>query len=49
MAYTARLAITGNHQIYLPVEIQKILEGSEKISPRRRLYDTGGRIQILGG
>ena len=36
--YTARLAITGNRQIYLPVEIQKMLEGSGKI-----------RIQILGG
>ncbi len=36
--YTARLAITGNRQIYLPAEIQKMLEGSGKI-----------RIQILGG
>jgi len=36
--YTARLAITGNRQIYLPFEIQKMLEGSGKI-----------RIQILGG
>ncbi len=37
-SYTARLPITGNNQIYLPVEIQKMLEGSGKI-----------RIQILGG
>jgi len=29
--YTARLAITGNRQIHLPVEIQKMLEGSRKI------------------
>jgi len=29
--YTGRLAITGTHQIYLPVEIQKMLEGSNKI------------------
>jgi len=36
--YTARLAITGNRQVYLPVEIQKMHEGSGKI-----------RIQILGG
>ncbi len=37
-SYTSRLAITGSPQIYLPVEIQKMLEGSGKI-----------RIQILGG
>jgi len=37
-AYTGRLAITGNHQLYLPVKIQKMLEGAGKI-----------RIQILGG
>ena len=37
-SYLGRLAITGNRQIYLPVEIQKMLEGSGKI-----------RIQILGG
>ena len=37
-SYTGRLPITGNQQIYLPVEIQKMLEGSGKI-----------RIQILGG
>ena len=36
--YTGRLPITGNRQICLPVEIQKMLEGSGKI-----------RIQILGG
>ena len=36
--YTARSAIKGNRQIYLPAEIQKMLEGSGKI-----------RIQILGG
>ncbi|MGD9161967.1 MAG: hypothetical protein PVG39_26385 [Desulfobacteraceae bacterium] len=36
--YTARLAITGTNQIYVPVEIQKMLKDSEKI-----------RIQILGG
>lgn len=33
-----RLAITGNHQLYLPVENQEMLKGSGKI-----------RIQILGG
>ena len=37
-SYTGRLPITGNQQIYLPVEIQKMLEGSGNI-----------RIQILGG
>jgi len=37
-SYTGRLAITGTQQIYLPVEIQKMLEGSGNI-----------RIQILGG
>ena len=36
--YTGRLAITGTHQIYLPTEIQKMLDGSGRI-----------RIQILGG
>ena len=36
--YTARLAITGNRQIYLPGEIQKMLEGSGKIFPSRRPY-----------
>lgn len=36
--YTARAPITGTNQIYVPVEIQKMLEGSGKI-----------RIQILGG
>ena len=35
-SYIGRLAITGTHQIYLPTEIQKMLEGSGRI-----------RIQIL--
>ncbi len=26
--YTGRLSISGNRQLYLPVEIQKLLEGS---------------------
>jgi hypothetical protein len=34
--YTARLAITGNRQLYLPVEIQKMLQGAGRI-----------RIQLL--
>ena len=34
--YTGRLAITGNNQLYLPTEIQKMLEGSGRI-----------RIQLL--
>ncbi|MEE8423003.1 MAG: hypothetical protein V3S49_00525 [Thermodesulfobacteriota bacterium] len=34
--YTGRLAITGNHQVYLPIEIQKMLEGAGRI-----------RIQLL--
>ena len=34
--YTGRLAITGNHQLYLPIEIQKMLEGAGRI-----------RIQLL--
>ena len=29
--YTARLAITGTHQLYLPTEIQKMLEGAGRI------------------
>ena len=29
--YTARLAITGNRQLYLPTEIQKMLEGARRI------------------
>ena len=37
-AYTGRLAITGNHQLYLPTEIQGLLKESARI-----------RIQILGG
>jgi len=37
-SYTGRLAITGNHQIYLPTEIQQMLKESGKV-----------RIQILGG
>jgi len=37
-SYTGRLAITGNHQIYLPTEIQEMLKESGRI-----------RIQILGG
>jgi len=37
-SYTGRLPITGNQQIYLPVEIQQMLHGSGRI-----------RIQILGG
>lgn len=35
-SYTGRLAITGNNQIYLPTEIQKMLEGAGRI-----------RIQLL--
>ncbi|MFQ5493722.1 MAG: hypothetical protein ACE5DX_06220 [Candidatus Dojkabacteria bacterium] len=35
-SYTGRLAITGTHQIYLPVEIQQMLKGSGNI-----------RIQVL--
>ena len=37
-SYTGRLSITGNQQIYLPTEIQKMLKESGRI-----------RIQILGG
>ena len=37
-SYLGRLAITGTHQIYIPTEIQQMLEESGKI-----------RIQILGG
>ena len=37
-SYLGRLAITGNHQIYLPTEIQQLLKESGRI-----------RIQILGG
>jgi len=35
--YINRLSITGTHQIYVPTEIQKMLEGSGKI-----------RIRVLG-
>ena len=37
-SFTGRLPITGNQQIYLPIEKQKMLKDSKKI-----------RIQILGG
>ena len=37
-AYSGRLSITGNHQVYLPTEIQDLLKESGRI-----------RIQILGG
>ena len=37
-SFTGRLSVTGNQQIYLSVEIQKMLKDSKKI-----------RIQILGG
>jgi len=33
-SYTGRLAITGTHQIYLPVEIQQMLKESRKIRIR---------------
>ena len=33
-AYTGRLAITGSRQLYLPVEIQKMLQGSGRIRIR---------------
>ena len=35
-SYTGRLAITGTNQLYLPVEIQKMLSGAGRI-----------RIQLL--
>jgi len=30
-SYTGRLAITGTRQLYLPVEIQKMLHGARRI------------------
>ena len=33
-SYSGRLAITGTNQIYLPVEIQKMLQGSGRIRIR---------------
>ena len=33
-SYTGRVAITGTHQIYLPVEIQQMLKDSGKIRIR---------------
>jgi len=33
-AYSGRLAITGTNQLYLPVEIQKMLKGSGQIRIR---------------
>ena len=33
-SYSGRLAITGTHQFYLPVEIQKMLQGSGRIRIR---------------
>ncbi len=30
-SYTSRLAITGTNQIYLPIEIQQMLEGAGRI------------------
>jgi len=33
-SFIGRLAITGNHQIYLPVEIQQLMKGAGKIRIR---------------
>jgi hypothetical protein len=33
-SYSGRLAITGTHQLYLPVEIQQMLQGSGRIRIR---------------
>ncbi len=33
-SYQGRLAITGSRQLYLPVEVQKMLEGSGRIRIR---------------
>jgi len=33
-SYSGRLAITGTNQLYLPVEIQKMLQGSGRIRIR---------------
>jgi len=33
-SYTGRLAITGTSQLYLPVEIQRMLQGSGRIRIR---------------
>ncbi len=33
-SYSGRLAITGTQQLYLPVEIQKMLKGSGRIRVR---------------
>jgi len=33
-SYTGRLAITGTHQLYLPVEIQQMLKGSGRVRIR---------------
>lgn len=30
-SYSGRLAITGTHQLYLPIEIQEMLKGSGRI------------------
>ncbi len=33
-SYTARVPITGTHQLYLPVEIQQMLKGAGRIRIR---------------
>ncbi len=33
-SYTGRMAITGTHQLYLPVEIQQMLKGAGRIRIR---------------
>ena len=33
-SYIGRLAITGSHELYLPIETQKMLEGSGRIRIR---------------
>ena len=33
-SYSGRLAITGTHQLYLPVEIQEMMKGSGRIRVR---------------
>ena len=45
-SYIGRLAITGNQQIYLPTEIQQMLNDSGKVSPSCRLYEPEARRPV---
>ena len=48
-SYIGRLAITGNHQIYLPTETQQMLKDSGKVSPSCRFYEPEAESRSWAG